>query len=148
MYPNSRNLFMKWLTRERVVPIMSNPHRASQKMRHESFGEFRLLAEHPHHGHLIHSGDDGVLRGPGGGNAPRPSGQTTFADKISRFEECDDCFLALGRDNRDFDPAFSNVEDGIRRVTLSKDDLALAVFGYAASAICLGEKRLRVEFGF
>jgi hypothetical protein len=25
----------------------------------------------------------------------RPSGQTTLADKISGFEECDDCFLTL-----------------------------------------------------
>jgi hypothetical protein len=38
---------------------------------------------------LIHSGDYGVLQRRAGRNTPRPSGQTTLADKISRFEECD-----------------------------------------------------------
>jgi hypothetical protein len=117
-------------------------------MRREFFGKLWLVEEHPHHGGLIHSGDYGVLQDPGGRNAPRPSGQTTLADKISRFEECDDCFLALRRDNRNFDPAFSNVEDGIRRIALSEDGLTLGIFGYGESAICLGEKRLRVELGF
>jgi hypothetical protein len=83
-------------------------------MRREAFGEIRFLAEHPHHGALIHSGNFGIFHGPGGRNALRPSGQTTLADKIAGFEQCDDCFLTLGRQNRDLDPAFSNVEDGIR----------------------------------
>ena len=51
------------------------------------------------------------------------------ADKISGFEECDDCFLTLFRYNRDFDPAFPNVEDGIRGLTLGEDDLTLSVLG-------------------
>jgi hypothetical protein len=77
-----------------------------------------------------------------------PSGQTTLADKIAGFEQCDDCFLTLGRQNRDLDPAFSNVEDGIRGVALSEDDLTLPVLGDRDTAIRLGEKCLRVEFGF
>jgi hypothetical protein len=77
------------------------------------------------------------LRGPGGRNAPRPSGEATLADKISGFEECDDCFLTLRRDNGDFDPPFSNVEDGIRRLSLGEDGLTLGVFGYGESAIRL-----------
>ena len=116
-------------------------------MRREPFGKIRLLAEDARHGGLIHSGDDGILQGPGGRNAPRPSGQTTLADEISSFEERDDRFLTLIGDNRDFDPAFSNVEDGIRGVALGEDGLALPVFGDGDSAIRLGEKCLRVEFG-
>ena len=90
----------------------------------------------------------GIFHGPGNRNALRPSGQTTLADKIAGFEQCDDCFLTLGRQNRDLDPAFSNVEDGIRGVALSEDDLTLPVIGDRDTAIRLGEKCLRVEFGF
>ena len=110
--------------------------------------EIWFVVEHPHHGGLIHSGDYGVLQRRAGRNTPRPSGQTTLADKISRFEECDDCFLTLRRDNRNFDPAFSNVEDGIRGVTLGEDGLTLGVFRHGESVIYLGEKCLQVEFGF
>jgi hypothetical protein len=117
-------------------------------MRCKSFGELLFVAEHPHHGGLIHSGYYGVFHGPGGRNAPRPSGQTTLADEISGFEKRDDCFLTLGRHNCDFDPAFSNVEDGIRGLALGEDDLALPVLGDGDSAIRLAEKWLRVEFGF
>jgi len=131
-----------------VDQVFLHSDRASQKMRREPFGKIRLLAEDARHGGLIHSADDGILQGPGGRNAPRPSGEATLADKISGFEECDDCFLTLRRDNGDFDPPFSNVEDGIRRLTLGEDGLTLGVFRYGESAIRLGEKRLRVEFGF
>jgi hypothetical protein len=58
----------------------------SQKMRCKSFGELRFVAEHPHHGGLIQSRNYGVFHSPGGRNAPRPSGQTALADKISGFE--------------------------------------------------------------
>lgn len=74
--------------------------------------------------------------------------KTSLADKISCFEERDDCFLTLLGDNRDFDPALSNVEDGIRGITLREDDLTLPVLGNGDAAICLGEKFLRVKFGF
>jgi hypothetical protein len=77
----------------------------------------------------------------------RPSGQTTLADEISGFEERDDCFLTLIGNNCDFDPAFSNVEDGIRGLALAEDDLTPPVLGDGDSAIRLGEKCLRVEFG-
>src|SRR6266513_649163 len=76
-------------------------------MRHKPFGEIWFVVEHPHHGGLIHSGDYRVLQRRAGRNTPRPFSQTTLADKISRFEECDDCFLALARNasrsNLDFD---------------------------------------------
>src|SRR6516165_11487812 len=108
----------------------------------------RLVAEHPHHGALIHSGNYGVLQRHGSRNVPRPSSQTTLADKISGFEEGDDCFLTLIRHNCDFDPAFSNVEDGIRGLALGEDDLILLVLGDGDSAIRLGEKYLRVKFAF
>jgi hypothetical protein len=116
-------------------------------MRCKSFGELRFVAEHPHHGGLTQSRNYGVFHRPGGRNAPRPSGQTALTDKISGFEESDDCFLTLGRDNRDFDPAFSNVEDGIGGVTVVEYDVTLPVLGDGDSAIRLGEKCLRVEFG-
>jgi hypothetical protein len=61
--------------------------------------------------------------------------------------ERDDCFLTLGRHDRDFDPAFSNVEDGIGGVTLVEYDLTLPVPGDGDAAIRFGEKCLRIEFG-
>src|SRR5262245_47645799 len=117
-------------------------------MRRESFGEIRLVAEHPHHRGLVQSGYHGVLHGPGGRNAPRPSGQTTLADEVSGLEEGDDCFLTLRRHDCDLDPAFSNVEDGIRRVAPVEYDLTLPVPGDGDAAIHLAEECLRVESGF
>jgi hypothetical protein len=49
--------------------------------------------------------------------------KTTFADEIPGCKERDDCLLALRRDNRDFDLAFLNVEDGIRGLTLGEEQL-------------------------
>jgi hypothetical protein len=77
----------------------------------------------------------------------RPVRQT-LADKIAGLEKRDDRFLTLRRHNHDFDPAFSNVKDGIRGITLPEDDLTLPVLGDGDPAIHLGEKCLRVEFGF
>jgi hypothetical protein len=75
-------------------------------------------------------------------------GQTTLADKISGLEKRDDRFLTLRRHDCDFGPAFSNVKGGIRRITLPEDDLTLPVLGDGDAAIRLGEKCLRIEFGF
>jgi hypothetical protein len=120
----------------------------------EPFGEIRLGAERPHHGGLVHTGDERALQRPRGRNAPRTSGQTTFADKISRLEECDDRFLALRGDDRNLDPAFSDVEDGIRRVTLGEDGLTLGVSGYGEStvsppsALARNASRSNLDFAF
>jgi hypothetical protein len=117
-------------------------------MRREPFGEIRLGAERPHHGGLVHTGDERVLQRPRGRNAPRTSGQTALADKISRLEECDDRFLALRRDDRNFDPAFSDVEDGIRRVTLGEDGLTLGVSGCPPSALARNTFGSNLDFDF
>ena len=58
-----------WSTRSSSTQIVRG-----QKMRREPFGELLFVAEHPRHGNLIHSGYYGVFHGPGGRNAPRPSG--------------------------------------------------------------------------
>jgi hypothetical protein len=42
-----------------------------------------LRGLHLHHGGFVDAGYYGVLQGPDGRNAPRPSGQTALADKIS-----------------------------------------------------------------
>jgi hypothetical protein len=107
-----------------------------------------FVAEYPHHCGLIHSGKHAVRQGPRGRNPAGPSSQATLADEISGFEECNDCFLALCRDDRDFDLAFLDVEDGICGITLGEDNLTFTVLGYGDPAICLGEKRPRVKFGF
>jgi hypothetical protein len=55
-----------------------------------SSDEIWFVAQHPRRCGLIHSGQHAVRQGPGGRNSPGSSGQTTFADEISGFEERDD----------------------------------------------------------
>src|SRR5258706_16440383 len=89
-----------------------------------------------------------IQQGPGGRSPAGPSSQATLADEISGFEECNDCFLALLRDDRDFDLALLNKEDAIRGVALGEDDLAPPVVGHGDAAVCPGQKRPRVKFCF
>jgi len=69
----SRQPFLAGI-KQLVDQVFLDSDRASQKMRRESFGELLFVAEHPRHGGLIQSGYYGVFHGPGGRNAPRPSG--------------------------------------------------------------------------
>jgi hypothetical protein len=101
----------------RIMLALLTGVRQQEQSSRQSFGEIWFVAEHPHHYGLIHSGKRAVRQGPGGRNSPEPSGQTTLADEISGFAERNDRFLALCRDDRDFDLAFLDVEDGICGVT-------------------------------
>ena len=130
-----------WSTKSSSTPIVR-----AKRCAVNSSEKSASSREHPHHGALVQSGNYGIFHGPSGRNAPRPSGQAALADKIAGLEERDDCFLTLRRHNRDFDPAFSNVEDAIRGVALAEDDLTLIVLRDGDPAIRLGEKFLRVEF--
>jgi hypothetical protein len=70
----------------------------------------------------------------------RLPGQTSLAKEFVRSKNCDDGFPALLRNDGDLHLAFLDVEDRIRRVSLGKDDLVLAVPANAPALANLGEK--------
>ena len=78
-------------------------------------------------------------------DALRLSGKASFTEEFVRPKNCDDGFLALLRNDGDLHLALLDVEDLIRRVSLRKDDLVLAVRTNAAALADLGEKRFRIE---
>src|ERR1700730_13100402 len=193
MRPSFRNLFMKKLTRDRVVPIISasvswlifarigsgfssslpkfannrskpgqpfltrieqlidevclDADGPSQKMGNEHPGERWFPMDHADNSRFFQAGDDGVRHPRDRRYALRLPGKTSFTEEIVRSKHCDDGFLALLRNNGDLHLAALDVEDRIRRVSLGKDDLVLAVLPNAAALANRGEKRFRIERG-
>ena len=77
--------------------------------------------------------------------ALRLPGKASFAEEFVRPKDRDDGFLALLGNDGDLHLALLDVEDLVRRVSLRKHDLALAVGPNAAALADLGEKRFRIE---
>jgi len=73
------------------------------------------------------------------------AGKTSFTEEFARCENCDDCFLALLRNDGVLDLATLDVEYRIRAVALRKDGLAFVVLAYASSVANLGKKGFRIE---
>src|SRR5580700_4492746 len=71
--------------------------------------------------------------------------ETPFAKKVPRFQNADDCFLAPLRNDGELDPARLDVKNGVRKVTLRKNNLILLVFRYCFSIAYFGEKYLWIE---
>jgi hypothetical protein len=90
-------------------------------------------------------GDQAFLHRRSGCDAQRLAIETAFAEETLGFHDCDDRFLALIGCDDDFDLAFLNVVDRIRRIALHEYRLILAVFRYLFSRPYLGEKHFGVE---
>src|ERR1700724_1444887 len=74
--------------------------------------------------------------------------QTSFAKKLTWFQDCDHRFLALLGNDGELDLALLDVENRVRDLSLSKNDLILPIFGYRFSLAHLGEKFFGIERGF
>ena len=59
-----------------------------------------------------------VRHGRNGRDALHLPGKTSFTEEVVRSKNCDDCFLALFRNNGDLHLAFLDVENRITGVTL------------------------------
>jgi hypothetical protein len=114
-------------------------------MGNEHLGECWLFMEHADNGRFFQSDDDGFRHCRDRRYPQSLSGQTSFTEEVVRSKNCDDGFLALLRNDGDLHLAFLDIEDRIRRVSLCKDDLVLAVRINAPAIANLGEKRLRIE---
>ena len=80
------------------------------------------------------------------------AGEASLAKEIADTQSGEDRFLALLGHHPEFDPAFLNVEDGICRIALGKDDLPPAQLKSGFSGTDLGQEQLGIEsrlsFGF
>ena len=117
----------------------------TEKMGYEQLGERWFLMEHAENHRFFQSHDDGVRHRRGCRYAQRLPGQTTFTKEFGRSKNPDDGFLALLRNDGDLHLALLDVEDRIRRVSLGKDDLVLAVLTNAPTLANLGKKRFRIK---
>src|ERR1700683_4950305 len=71
--------------------------------------------------------------------------QTSFAEKVIRFQNSDYCFLApLGNDS-ELDLGLLDVKNGIRRIALAEVDLILPIIVYALSVVYFREKHLGIK---
>jgi hypothetical protein len=74
--------------------------------------------------------------------------QTSFAEKVTGFQDCDHCFFALLGNDGEFDLALLDIKNRVRDLSLRKNDLILPIFEYRFSLARLGEKFFGVERGF
>jgi hypothetical protein len=71
--------------------------------------------------------------------------QTSFAEKLVRFQNGDHRFLALLGNDGELDLALLDVKNGVGDLPLRKNDLILPLFGYRFSLAYLGEKPFGIE---
>lgn len=71
--------------------------------------------------------------------------ETPLAEELAGFQDPDDRFFALIRNDNDLDPAFLDVKYQIRRVALGEDDLILLELRYRFAHPDFFEKVLWVE---
>src|SRR6476660_6605579 len=117
-------------------------------MRDKHLGKSWLLMEDADHSCFLQPHDLAFRHCRRGRQAHRLPVQASFSAEFVRPQDGDDGFLALLRDNGDFDLAVLDIEHRIRRFTLREDRFALPIFGDAPTAIYGGEKYLRVEWNF
>jgi hypothetical protein len=70
--------------------------------------------------------------------------EASFTKELSRFNYPDNCFLALFRDNENFDPSLLNIENRIGDVSLGKNDLGFSEFQYDFTLADFGKKAFRI----
>jgi hypothetical protein len=85
-------------------------------MGNEHLGERWFLTDHAENGRFFQPHDDGFHDRPGRCYPVLLSGQTSFPEEIVCTQNCDDCFLALLRNDGDLHLAGPEEEDRIRRV--------------------------------
>src|ERR1700723_4338823 len=73
--------------------------------------------------------------------------QTSFAKKVTRFQNSYDCFLAALGNDGELDLTLLDVKNGVRLATLRKNNLVLLILGYGFPIAHFGEKCLRLECG-
>src|SRR2546430_15857080 len=73
--------------------------------------------------------------------------QTSFAKKVTWSQDCNHRFLALLRNNGEFDLALLDVKNRVRDLSLRENNLILPIFGYRFSIAHLGEKFFGIERG-
>jgi hypothetical protein len=67
----------------------------------------------------------GIFRGSRRGHAHQLPCQTPFPEKAALLQDCDNSLFALLRDDGELDQALLDIEYGIRRIPLRKENLLL-----------------------
>jgi len=74
--------------------------------------------------------------------------QTSFAKELTGSQDCDYRFLALLGNDSELDLALLDVKNGVRDLSLGKDNLILPISRYRLAPTHLGEKYLGIKRGF
>src|SRR5580704_8058006 len=81
-------------------------------------------------------------------HAPRLACQASLAKEVISAQDSDDGFFAVPGNDRELDPSFPEIENGVCDVTLSEYSLALRVICQGFSFARLGQKLLKIEGRF
>src|SRR5712692_9693040 len=73
--------------------------------------------------------------------------EASFAKKMTGSQNCNDRFLALLGNDGELDLALLDVKNRVRDLSLRKNNLILAIFGYRFSLTHLGKKYLWIKRG-
>ena len=119
---------------------------ARQQVRHEEFGEARLVMEGREHRGLRDGGDHAVFQRRGGGKPERLAVQAPFAEELTGLKNPDDRLLALFGQHDNLHPALLDVENLVCRVSLREHALGLAEGRHGLALSDLREEGLRIKF--
>jgi hypothetical protein len=98
-----------------------------QQICHEQIGKRMFLVEYFHHGLLIDAHHRAIGHCGCGAPADGLPRKATFSKEIALIQNPYCGFLPARRHDGEFHPFFLNIENGIRRVALSKDRLLFGV---------------------
>ena len=85
-------------------------------MGNERLGERWFLMDHADNSRLFYFGHAESVMVVDCRDSPHLASKTSFTEEVVRSENCDDCFLALLRNDSDLHLAFLDVEDCITSV--------------------------------
>jgi hypothetical protein len=97
------------------------------------------------HGVFLDAQDRRVFKGGRGRHAKRLAGETRFTKKTRWVQNRDHRFFALLGHNGQLDLAILDIEDGIRRIPLGKNNVLLLGRENRLSATDLGEEGLEIK---
>ena len=119
----------------------------ARRIGQEQRGERGFVVKHTDHRLFVNANERGALVGGCRGHAHQLPSETFFPKKSARLQHRDDGFFPLWRDHGQRDLARLDIEDGIRRIPLRKENLLIRGRQRRFAAADLCEERLEIKRG-
>ena len=116
--------------KELIDQIFFDPAISGQQICHEHLRKLRFAVKRRKHGRFRDRRNQAFFHRRRRRDAQRVTVHAAFAKELAGLQNPDDRFLALLGYDDNLDPAFLNIENRVRDVSLGEDDLVLAIFQY------------------